>query len=100
MRRLMISLGIILLMTCASTVPTHAQGRGNPLRQFIKTDALVIALTHVKIIDGTGAAPSDNQTIVISDGKISWMGAAAQASIPSGAQVMDLTGYTVMPGMV
>jgi imidazolonepropionase-like amidohydrolase len=100
MRRLVFTLEIFLLAVSVFAVPSHAQGRGNPLGQYIKTNAPVIALTHVKIIDGTGAAPSDDQTIVISGGKISWMGAAAQANIPAGAQVMDLTGYTVMPGMV
>jgi imidazolonepropionase-like amidohydrolase len=100
MRRLIIAVGIILVTVSVIAVPLRAQGRGNPVQQFIKTDAPVIALTHVKVIDGTGAAPSDDQTIVISGGKIAWMGAATQAQIPSGAQVMDLTGYTVMPGMV
>jgi imidazolonepropionase-like amidohydrolase len=101
MRRLLCTFGIILLAASAFAVTSHAQGRGgNPLRQFIKTDAPVIALTHVKTIDGTGAAPIDDQTIVISGGKIFWIGAAAQAQIPAGAQVMDLAGYTVMPGMV
>jgi imidazolonepropionase-like amidohydrolase len=55
---------------------------------------------HVKVIDGTGAAAREDQTILLSGGKISWMGAASQANIPSGAQVMDLAGYSVMPGMV
>ena len=77
-----------------------AGGRGAQLRQYIKTDAPLIALTHVKVIDGTGAAARDDQTIVLSEGKISWMGSASRADIPSGAQVMDLTGYSVMPGMV
>jgi len=91
MRRLLCTFGIILLAASAFAVTSHAQGRGgNPLRQFIKTDAPVIALTHVKTIDGTGAAPIDDQTIVISGGKIFWIGAAAQAQIPAGAQVMDL----------
>jgi imidazolonepropionase-like amidohydrolase len=75
-------------------------GRGSQIRQFIKTDAPAIALTHVKVIDGTGAAAREDQTILLSGGKISWMGAASQANIPSGAQVMDLAGYSVMPGMV
>ncbi len=77
-------------------------GRGGnaQLRQFIKTDAPVIALTHVKVIDGTGAAAREDQTIVIDHGKIAWVGAASAAQIPQGAQVMDLHAYTVMPGMV
>jgi imidazolonepropionase-like amidohydrolase len=92
--------GTILLLTAVIGVPLRAQGRGEQLRQFIKTDAPVIALTHVKLIDGTGAAPSEDQTIVINAGKIAWMGPAAKAAIPAGAQVMDLSGYSVMPGMV
>jgi imidazolonepropionase-like amidohydrolase len=85
-----------------TTAPQGAPGgaRGAQIRQFIKTDAPVIALTHVKVIDGTGAGATDDQTIVISGGKIAWMGAAGGAKIPDGAQVMDLTGYSVMPGMV
>ncbi len=76
------------------------RGPGAQLRQFIRTDAPVIALTHVKIIDGTGAAARDNQTIILDHGKIAWVGAASEAQIPKDAQVMDLPGYTVMPGMV
>jgi len=75
-------------------------GRGNPLQQFIRTNAQVIALTHVKIIDGTGSVPRADQTLIISGGKISWLGPASEASIPAGAQVMDLAGYSVIPGMV
>ncbi|MFZ0063351.1 MAG: hypothetical protein WAL47_15065, partial [Pyrinomonadaceae bacterium] len=64
--------------------------------QFIRVDAPVIALTHVRIIDGTGAAPIEDQTIVISAGKIQSIG----PNIPEKAQVLDLKGYTVLPGLV
>jgi imidazolonepropionase-like amidohydrolase len=97
---LAVSLVFLLGITGAAI---HAQGRGgNPLQQYIKTNAPVIALTHVKVIDGTGSAPLADQTIVIRGGKIAWMGASsdAGATIPADAQVMDLTGYTVLPGMV
>ncbi len=100
MRRHICGLALTVLIASALALPSRAQGRGDQTRQFIKTNAPVIALTHVKIIDGTGAAPLEDQTIVISASKIAWMGSAAQANIPSGAQVMDLTGYTVIPGMV
>ena len=64
--------------------------------QFIRVEAPVIALTHVRIIDGTGAAPLEDQTIVIAGGKIQSIG----ANIPEQAQVLDLKGYTVLPGLV
>src|SRR5689334_23158308 len=71
-----------------------------PDRQFIRTDAKLIALAHVRVIDGTGAAAKDDQTIIISDGKIQSVESAATAKIPANAQTLDLNGYTVLPGLV
>jgi len=68
--------------------------------QFIRTRAPVIALNNVRIIDGTGAAPLENQTIVIRGGKVDLIGPTAATTIPAGAENIDLSGYTVMPGLV
>ncbi len=87
---------ITLLLLCAIT---HAQ-TSQPDQQFIRTSAPVIALINVRIIDGTGAAPLDDQTIVIAEGKIKAIGAVATISVPVGAQILDLKGYTVLPGLV
>jgi imidazolonepropionase-like amidohydrolase len=86
---------LTLLSCCAITVFTQT-----PDRQFLRTDAKVIALAHVRVIDGTGAAPKDDQTIIISDGKIQSIEPAATAKIPANAQTLDLNGYTVLPGLV
>ncbi len=80
-----------------------AQGTANfpaAERAFVAVDAPAVALTHVKLIDGTGAAPLDDQTVVFSAGRISWVGPSASAQIPAGAQVLDLPGHTVIPGLV
>jgi len=69
-------------------------------QQFIRTEAPLIALTHVRVIDGTGAAAKDDQTIVISEGKIQSVEPSATAKMPANAQTMDLNGYTVMPGLI
>ena len=69
-------------------------------QQFIRTEAPLIALTHVRVIDGTGGAPVEDQTIVIKDGKIESVGPSSSANVPSTAQVFDLKGYTVLPGLV
>ncbi|HKP46380.1 MAG TPA: amidohydrolase family protein, partial [Pyrinomonadaceae bacterium] len=69
-------------------------------RQFIRVDGPLIALTHVRVVDGTGAAPLEDQTIVISDGKIQRLGPSDKVSAPTGAQVLDLKGYSVLPGLV
>ena len=60
----------------------------------------VIALTHVRVIDGTGAAPREDQTVVISKGKIESVSDAASANVPQDALVLDLHGYSVIPGLV
>lgn len=70
------------------------------VRAFVKEDAPVIALTHVRLIDGTGAAPRADQTLVIRDGKIAALGDAASARIPEGAKVLNLSGRTIIPGLV
>ena len=70
------------------------------VRQFVKVDAPVVALTHVRVIDGTGALAREDQTVVISRGKIDSVGEASAAKVPGDAQVLDLHGYTVIPGLV
>jgi imidazolonepropionase-like amidohydrolase len=69
-------------------------------QQFIRVDAPVIALTHVRVIDGTGAAPLEDQTVVIIDGKIQSVSAATGAAIPAGATTLDFSGHTLLPGLV
>ncbi|MEZ5292776.1 MAG: amidohydrolase family protein [Vicinamibacterales bacterium] len=73
---------------------------GEPIREFVSVDAPVVALTHVRVIDGTGAPPRDDQTVVMRDGLITALGPAASTPPPDGAQVIDLTGKSAIPGLV
>jgi hypothetical protein len=59
-----------------------------------------IALRHVEIIDGTGAAPRSDQTVLIENGKIAAVGPASTTSIPASVPVRDYPGYAVLPGLV
>ena len=70
------------------------------VRRYITSDAPVMAITHVRVIDGTGAAPREDQTLVITNGRISAMGAAASTPAPDDAKLIDGTGKSVMPGLV
>ena len=88
----------LFIFTCGSL--SVAQTLSPEVRQFVKMDAPVVALTHVRVIDGTGAGAREDQTIVINKGKIESVGEAASANVPKDAQVMDLRGYTVIPGLV
>ena len=70
------------------------------VKAFVTVDAPAFALTHVRVIDGTGAPAKDDQTVVVSGGKIQAMGPAAEVQPPAGATVIEKRGYTVIPGLV
>jgi imidazolonepropionase-like amidohydrolase len=96
MRKLMVA--IFLMVACSAALV--AQALSPQVRGFVKVDAPTVALTHVRVIDGTGAAAREDQTVVISRGKIESVADAASASVPKDAQVLDLHGYSVIPGLV
>jgi imidazolonepropionase-like amidohydrolase len=89
---------VIFLLSCCSVAV--AQTFSPEVRKFIKVDAPVVALTHVRVIDGTVAAARDDQTIVLSKGKIESVSDASAANVPKDAQALDLHGYTIIPGLV
>jgi imidazolonepropionase-like amidohydrolase len=92
-----------LLAVCVVALSACAVGQsstGGSLAPYISVSEPVVALTHVEVIDGTGAAPVADQTIVIDHGKIASVGPSAGAQVPAGAKVMDLHGHTVYPGLV
>ena len=90
----------VIFLLFSLSITCLAQGPAADRQQFIRAEAPVVALTHVRVIDGTGAAPLEDQTIVISDGKITAITPTASAKVPAGAQILDLKGYTVLPGLV
>lgn len=72
----------------------------NPVRAFVSIDAPVVALTHARVIDGSGSAPSEDQTLIIRDGRIAEIANTASTAPPAGATIVDLTGKSVIPGLV
>lgn len=67
---------------------------------FVSIDAPTVALTHVTVIDGTGAPALLDQTVVLTGGKISALGPAAKVTVPKDAKVLSLAGASVLPGLV
>jgi imidazolonepropionase-like amidohydrolase len=59
-----------------------------------------VALVHVRVVDGTGAPAREDQTLILRDGRIETLDAAASLLPPKDAQVLDLSGHTVLPGLV
>ena len=62
--------------------------------------AQVTALTNATLIDGSGAAPQGNITIVMENGRIRDLGPGSATPAPAGATVVDLAGKFVVPGII
>lgn len=57
-------------------------------------------LKNITIIDGKGNEPVDNKAIFIKNGTIVQISDAADIADDTGLEIIDLAGYTVMPGMI
>jgi imidazolonepropionase-like amidohydrolase len=57
-------------------------------------------LKNVTVIDGTGAPAMPNSAIVMTDGKIAWLGPVAGLKAPNDARIEDMSGKFVMPGII
>jgi len=78
-----------------------ASGLSQMSTRVLSAATLPVVLEDVLVIDGTGAKPKPHQSIVIEDGKIARIVAAPRvADPPAGAQVIHLSGQTVMPGII
>jgi imidazolonepropionase-like amidohydrolase len=88
------------MLAASVTLSAQRPPVGNAIRQFVTVDNAVVALTHARVIDGTGAAVRADQTVILRDGLISAIGPSANTPVPEGARTIDLSGKTLMPGMV
>ncbi len=89
-------------MAAALTPALFAQSTLTPGTQpFVSFNEACIALLHVRVIDGTGAPPKTDQIIVLHRNTISALGDFATTKIPPQCQrSLDLTGHTVIPGLI
>jgi imidazolonepropionase-like amidohydrolase len=94
----------VLLVFGAFTCVLHAQQpqREDPVAKYIKIDGRKgpVMLQHVRVIDGTGAPPIENVDVVILGGKIRAIGSGFGCGDCGEWQRFDMTGYTVIPGLV
>ena len=95
-------IGILLSLLLASILLSAQQpaSYAPAVKAFVSMDVPVLALTNVRVIDGTGAPARENQTIIVSGGKILALGDAAATQVPAGAKVMEMRDHSVIPGLV
>jgi imidazolonepropionase-like amidohydrolase len=60
----------------------------------------VTVFTHATVIDGTGREPLRDATLVVGNGRIADIGPSAKVKTPEGAQVIGLSGQTIIPGII
>jgi imidazolonepropionase-like amidohydrolase len=80
---------ISLLAAVGSAVVVVAQQQSN-----------TVAIVGARVIDGTGAAPMANTTLLVTNGRIDRIGPAASLEIPAGAARIDMSGRYVIPGLI
>lgn len=61
--------------------------------------AATLAITHVTVIDATGAPPRPDQTVLVGGGRILRIGPAGRVDVPAGARVVDGAGKWLVPGL-
>jgi imidazolonepropionase-like amidohydrolase len=89
-RLLAVLLGSLLLPAAASL--------DRPLAQAPPEG--IVALTGARLIDGTGRAPIEQATLLIRNGRIEAAGASTAVAVPPGAARIDLSGKTIIPGLI
>ena len=87
-----------IVVASAGGAGAAAQGAGQ--NRFVTVQGDEIAITGVKVIDGTGAAPLDGQTVLIRNGRIAAIGPSGSVAAAADAQIVDGTGHTLIPGLI
>ena len=89
-----------LVGSCAPCSFSQMEALDPQMKDFVRIQAPVEALEHLRVIDGTGAILTSEQTILISGDKIKAIASSASVAIPPNARHVDLSGYTAIPGFV
>lgn len=106
-------LGVLLLtglVALSTPRPAAAQQGAHPpvrsgdlseeIREFVSVDSPVVAITGVRVVDGTGSVPMDDRTVLIENGRIAALGPTGEVEVPEDARVLERDGYTLIPGIV
>ena len=91
---------IASLALAAALLLSASPATAQDFQELVAVNGPVIALTHVKLIDGLGTPALEDHTILIEDDRITAVGPSGTVRIPAGAEVLDLTGHTVIPGLI
>jgi imidazolonepropionase-like amidohydrolase len=97
MTRIALQIALLGSIAAPATAQTYSQ-LSEGTKRYVSVSEPVVLLKNVRIIDGTGKAPIEGQSILIQGGRIAAIGKTVAA--PAGARQLDLAGHTVVPGIV
>jgi imidazolonepropionase-like amidohydrolase len=83
---------IVAFLACTLAPGVHAQGSAEARQRLV--------LSNVTVIDGTGAPPRPGRAIAIEDGTITGIYAHDTWDAPDDAEVLELAGHYVIPGLI
>ncbi len=84
------------LTLCAQQPPSLSK----EVQKYVKVQAPRVVLEHVRIIDGTGRPAIEDQNVIVEGGKITAVQAGTDTAAAEGVTILNLRGYTIMPGIV
>jgi imidazolonepropionase-like amidohydrolase len=90
-----------LLLAAAPALAQPAASQFTPqVQEYISVNAPVVALTDAKVIDGTGRPALLHQTVLLRAGRIEQVGPSKKVKVPTGAEIINCAGKTLIPGLV
>jgi len=89
-----------LLLLLPAVLSAQRPALSDNVKKYVSSDANLVAITGVTLIDGRGTPAARDQTVVIRDGRIAELGASSKVRTPAGAFVVDGSGMTLIPGIV
>jgi enamidase len=93
--------GVLAVVSPGSRPDGQALADLSPeVREFVSVSSAHVLLSNVRLIDGTGGPARSDMSVEIRDGRIVRVAPAADVAMPEGAEVVDGTGHTVIPGLV
>jgi imidazolonepropionase-like amidohydrolase len=100
-RRFWLPLFCLMVLSCSQFAAAQRIDALSPqVRKYVTVSTQKVILEHVIVIDGTGAAPVRDQNISIEGGKITAISPGADQPPSEGTTIINLQGYSVMPGIV
>lgn len=84
----------------AGTLAAQARQVPPGIDPFVTVRAPLVVLAGVRVVDGTGAPAREDQVIIVRGDRIEAVGPRSSTGIPPGAEILELAGHTVIPGLV